>query len=55
MFIPPLYNLGVETENSRILELKIPYKAFPIGNASWTKDGEKLENNSKYLISIDEK
>lgn len=55
VFIPPKYHGGYEAQKSETIELKIPYKAFPKGEARWTKDGEKIENNSKYSITTDEK
>ncbi|ULT95623.1 hypothetical protein L3Y34_004374 [Caenorhabditis briggsae] len=55
VFIPPKYHGGYEAQKGETVELKIPYKAFPQGEARWTKDGEKIENNSKYSITTDDK
>ncbi|KAI1733007.1 fibronectin type III domain-containing protein [Ditylenchus destructor] len=56
VLVPPRYNLGVEVMNTMSVELKVPYKAYPAGTATWIKDGlDKIENNSKYSVIIDEK
>ncbi|CAA98064.2 Twitchin [Caenorhabditis elegans] len=55
VFIPPKYHGGYEAQKGETIELKIPYKAYPQGEARWTKDGEKIENNSKFSITTDDK
>lgn len=56
VMVPPRYNLGVEIDHGMSVELKVPYKAYPAGTATWLKnDLEKIENSSKYSITTDDK
>lgn len=55
VFIPPKYQLGVEVEKGNSVELRIPYKAFPEGTATWSKDGVEIANGGKWAITTEDK
>uniref|UniRef100_A0A7E4VU92 non-specific serine/threonine protein kinase n=1 Tax=Panagrellus redivivus TaxID=6233 RepID=A0A7E4VU92_PANRE len=53
VFIPPKYHYGLEVDNTKTIELKIPYKGYPAATATWLKNGEKITEGGKYSISTD--
>lgn len=57
LFVPPKYFTaqGLELEAERSAEFVVPYKAYPMVNATWHHGEEKIENGGRYAILVDEK
>ncbi|KAE9421213.1 hypothetical protein Angca_004091, partial [Angiostrongylus cantonensis] len=55
VFLPPRYHGGLEVEKNEKIQLKIPYKAFPLAQSRWMKGDEKIENGGRYTITTDDK
>ncbi|KAK0400071.1 hypothetical protein QR680_003339 [Steinernema hermaphroditum] len=55
VFVPPRYHGGYEVNKGETIELKIPFKSFPLPRARWMKDGEKIESGGKYSMNIDDR
>uniref|UniRef100_A0A0N5D1Z0 non-specific serine/threonine protein kinase n=1 Tax=Thelazia callipaeda TaxID=103827 RepID=A0A0N5D1Z0_THECL len=55
VFLPPRYHGGYEAKKGEIIELKIPFKAFPQPTAKWFKNNELLTDSDKYKITTDER
>lgn len=54
--MPPKYFLGLEVSADQSIEFRIPYKAYPEVEATWThNDDQKLDNGGRYAILVDEK
>jgi hypothetical protein len=56
VFVPAKYQLGVEVDHGQSIELRVPYKAFPEGKASWLHNGEPIvHGGGKYSIETDDR
>ncbi|KAL3088858.1 hypothetical protein niasHS_009150 [Heterodera schachtii] len=57
LFVPPKYFTaqGLEVSAEHSIEFRVPYKAYPVVNATWQHGEQKIENGGRYAIIVDEK
>jgi len=59
LLVPPKYFMGLEVEAGHSIELRIPYKAYPPVNSTWTalsfEEERQLSSGGRYALQTDEK